>query len=140
MPEKPVPQKIQTILSHWSIAANLLLTLYIAFTMLSIVCSVIVGSSSAVAASVSDNSLTRFGFLAAWQVALLSILAAIAVGALSAFDVRGNYVRRKKVVRILRDAILNYEQGKKGYTMDKLLAEFDSCEKTLMESKVTIKS
>ena len=134
METKPIPPQIQSRLVWWNKSAVLLRISYVALTMLSIICSVIVGSSSAVAASNTSSSLTRFGFLAAWQVAILSMTAAVAVGMLTAFDIRGHADRQRKAWRKLDTATLRYAH-EKNYTIRQLDAVYASCENMLSDDK-----
>lgn len=111
MSKPPVAKEITDCLHWWNRAANILRALWAFLTILSILCSVLVGGSSAtsVATSGSTGSASKFGFLEAWQVAALSITSAMAVGIMSALDIRGNADRTRRAWRMLNSAVIQYK-------------------------------
>ena len=133
---RPIPSDIQKALNWWERSAIILRALYVILTMLSIICSVIVGSSSASSAvtSSSTGSSSEFGFLEAWQVAVLSMTAAIAVGVLSALDIRGNAERMRKAWRKLNIAAVRYKE-ETDYTIKQLNVAYAEAEAMISESK-----
>jgi hypothetical protein len=109
--ERPIAKELTDCLHWWNRAANILRALWVILAILSILCSVLVGGSSAtsIATSGSTGSASKFGFLEAWQVAVLSIISAMAVGIMSALDIRGNADRTRKAWRMLNSAVIDYK-------------------------------
>jgi len=134
VPKPPLLPEIENCLHNWNSNADMLRGLFIALTALSLICTVLVGGSSATAATVSATSSSQVGFLTAWEVAVLSIMAAISVGIMSALDIRGNADRIRRAWRKLNSAVMEYKT-EDGFTVEQLNQAYRDAEAIIGVSK-----
>lgn len=125
---KIIPHEVEHALKWWNYSAIILRVVFAALTTLSLICSVIVGSSTA---TVAAGSLADIGFLEFWHIAVLSMTAAAAVAILAAFDVRGNADRFRKAWVWLHGALTDYKY-QEDYDMKKLIDVYKDAEKLIL--------
>jgi len=120
--KREVPEEIKKVFKDWNRAATGTSIAWIVMVIISTIGSVFV------AITVS--------FLAPIMVEFAAFLAAISVGLVNAFDMRGHARRHRTAWRILNAAMMRYEHGE--LTKEKLFEAYEKGEAVIMEMKQKI--